>query len=194
MSTVVVVRKDGLAAIGGDTLTTFGSTKESAEYVRNHSKILRVGASYLAHVGHASFDLLLADYFASLDPPPALGSAVAIFRMACDLHRALKERYFVNPSEDDDDDFESSRLHCLIANEAGIYGLCSERSVMEYTRFTAFGQGYKFALGAMKVAYDLPLSAAEVARLGLEAAAEFDDATGLPVEVYTVPLQEGSEG
>ncbi len=38
MSTVVVVRKEGIAAIGGDTLTSYGGTKESAAYIRNHSK------------------------------------------------------------------------------------------------------------------------------------------------------------
>ena len=48
----------------------------------------------------------------------------------------------------------------------------------------------RLALGAMYAAYDNPrLSAEQVARLAIEAAAEFDDATGLPVVSRSVKLK-----
>jgi hypothetical protein len=64
MSTIAVAKKGGQAAIGADTLTCLGTTKESAAYVANYSKIIRVGDNYLAIVGHASWPLVLSSYFA----------------------------------------------------------------------------------------------------------------------------------
>ncbi len=43
MTTVAVVRKEGVAAIAADTLTKWGSAKESAVYIANHEKILQRG-------------------------------------------------------------------------------------------------------------------------------------------------------
>ena len=188
MSTIVVARKGGQAAIGADTLTCLGTTKESAAYVANHSKIIRVGDSYLAVVGHAAWPLLLSSYFARQTEAPSLESARAIFEAARELHRALKEEYFLNPSADSDDEFESSQFDCLIANRWGIFGLYALRSVQEYTRFYAFGSGYGYALGAMHAVYDKANSAEEVVRIGLEASAEFDGPTGLPIEIRSTHL------
>jgi ATP-dependent protease HslVU (ClpYQ) peptidase subunit len=188
MSTIVVARKGGQAAIGADTLTCLGTTRESAAYVANHSKIIRVGDSYLAVVGHSSWPLLLATHFARQKNSPSLESAAAVFETARELHKALKEDYFLNPGGDSDEEFESSQFECLIANRSGIFGLYALRSVQEYTRFYAFGSGYGYALGAMHAVYDRANSAEEVARAGLEASAEFDGPTGLPIEVRTVPL------
>ena len=188
MSTVVVVRKNGVAAIGADTMTKLGYTKESEKYIRNSSKLVRVGRNYLAHVGHASWGLILEHYFGKIKPTPSLDSPMAIFEVACDLHKSLKDDYFLNPEEDEEDPFESSQLDTLIANKFGIFGLYSQRCVQEYTRFNAFGSGYKFALGAMHAAYRSKASARAVAQAGLEAGCEFDDGSGLPLEIKTVKL------
>ncbi len=51
MTTIAVVRKGGYAAIAADTLTKYGYTKESADYVVNHEKILKAGSSYIALSG-----------------------------------------------------------------------------------------------------------------------------------------------
>ena len=61
---------------------------------------------------------------------------------------------------------------------------------MEYKRFTALGSGDEFALGAMTAVYDDDTKSAEnIARIGVEVAAEFDDSTGLPLEYYSVKLK-----
>lgn len=192
MSTIVVVKKNGLVAIGADTMTKLGGTYESAEYIESHSKIIQVGQNCIALVGHASWGLVLSNYFAKTKAKIVLNSPQAIFEMARVLHNSLKEDYFLNPREDEDDPFESSQLDCLIANPFGIFGLYSLRSVQEYSKFYAFGSGYKFALGAMRAIYNLEYSAEEIARIGVEAAADFDDATGLPVEVKTIKLKTSS--
>ncbi len=190
MSTIVVVKKSGYAAIGADTLTKFGYTNERADYVENNSKIIIVGASYIATAGHASIDLVLTSYFTKLKSKPRFDSTQSIFETARRLHQSLKEDYFLNPHEDDDDEFESSQFSWLIANPHGIFGIYRLRSVQEYAKFYSFGTGYRLALGAMHAVYDHTDSAEEIARTGLLAAAEFDDSTGLPIEVYTVRLKK----
>ncbi len=189
MTTIAVVRKDNRIAIAADTLTKWGNGKESADYVANHDKILRVGDSYLAVTGSATFKLILADYFASLDATPPLDSVANIFGVWNSLHGVLKEHYYLQTGEDKDDDLESSRMDVLIANPHGIFGVAAHRTVQEFTCFYAYGSGSPYALGAMYAAYRAPaLDAEAVARLGVAAAAEFHDESGLPVQSYGLDL------
>lgn len=191
MTTVSVARKDGRIAIAADTLTKWGGGKESADYVANHEKIVRVGDSYVAVTGSATFKLILADYFASLDEPPRLDSVSEIFRVWNTLHAALKEHYYLQTGEDKDDDLESSRMDVLIANPRGIFGVAAHRTVQAFSRFYAYGSGSPYALGAMYAAYRAPsLDAEAVARLGVIAAAEFHDETGLPVQSFVMDVEE----
>ena len=190
MSTVVVVKKKGVAAIGADTLTKLGYTNERKQYIYNYSKLLRFGGNYFAFVGHASWDLVLKSYFNKVKPALSLASPQEIFEFIRELHISLKDDYFLNPKEEDDDPFESSQVDLLIANKSGIFGLHRFRSVSAYKKFYAFGSGYKFALGAMRAVYDSASSAKALAKAGLEAACDFDDGSGLPFEIKTVQLNK----
>ncbi|HTE17182.1 MAG TPA: hypothetical protein VK689_02240 [Armatimonadota bacterium] len=189
MSTIVVVKKDGVVAIAADTLTTYGGTKESAEYIVNSSKLLRVGETVLSTVGHASWRTVLSSYLSAQAEPPALDSVEAIFEWVRGMHGVLKEDYFLKLNGDEDDDFERTHLCSLIANPSGIFGIYTMRSVQEYRKFYAFGSGMEYALGAMHAVYDTAASAEAVARAGVEAGAAFDDGSGLPLEVITIPLK-----
>jgi ATP-dependent protease HslVU (ClpYQ) peptidase subunit len=193
MSTIVVARKNGTVTIGADTLTKHGYTRQNAYLIANHSKLLKVGESFVAITGDASLNLVLADYFGRSKRPPSLDSPEAIFSFARDMHASLRDEYFLNPKEDEKDPFESSQLDCLIANPAGIFGLYSLRSVDEFTRFYAFGSGRQYAIGAMHATFESADSAETLCRAGLEAAAEFDDDTGRPLEIHTIALK-GEEG
>ena len=190
MTTIAVVRKNGYAAIAADTLTKWGSGKESAAYVANNSKIVRAGDSFLAASGTATFKLIMRDYFAQRGVPARFDSAINIFKTWQAFHAVLKERYYLVSVGDKDDTLESSKFDVLIANPHGIFGVGAHRTVQEYRKFYAIGTGTDLALGAMYAAHDKPgLSAEQVARLAIEAAAEFDDATGLPVTSQTVKLK-----
>src|SRR3954462_9133064 len=48
MTTIAVVRKNGYAAIAADTMTKWGTGKETASYIVNHGKIFQVGNTYSA--------------------------------------------------------------------------------------------------------------------------------------------------
>lgn len=189
MSTIVVVKKDGFAAIAADTLSKNGETKESAAYVVNNEKIIVVQENYLAIAGPTSGKRVLRHYFNNFKGTVSLNSADAIFAQWLHLHQALRETYFVNPNDDEDASFESSQMDILIANKHGIFGVAAYRSVQEFTRYYACGMGDQYALGAIYARYDDPsLSAEALARLGVEASAEFDDSTGLPVTSYSIKL------
>jgi ATP-dependent HslUV protease, peptidase subunit HslV len=189
MTTVTVVKKDGVAAIAADTLIKWGSAKESAAYISNHEKILRHGESYIAVTGTATFVAILRDYFEATGAELQLDTPANIFRTWNRLHGVLKERYYLMPEEDKEDALESSRMDCLIANPHGIFGVAAHRTVQEFSRFYAYGSGSDYALGAMYSVYAQPeLSAEQIASRGIEAAAEFDDGTGMPISAFTVRL------
>ncbi len=190
MTTIAVAVKDGIAAIGADTTTKHRYSKDRAEHVVNHSKLLIVGDSHLAITGPTSGKLALKRYFANLDELPALDNPDAIFSAWLDVHYSLREHYFLRPDEDEDDSFESSRMEVLIANSHGIFGVAAHRAVQQFTRFYAVGGGRDYALGAMHYAYNTPgISAQEIVEAGISAAAEFDDSTDLPMIVQTVKLE-----
>jgi ATP-dependent HslUV protease, peptidase subunit HslV len=189
MSTIVVVRKGDQAAIAADTLTKWGSQKESATYVVNHQKIIPVGKAFVAYCGPSSARHMLKGYFSSLKTPPKFTDPDDIFATWLMLHHACKERYHLNPNEDTADAVESTRFDSLIASPHGIFGVGSHRLVQEFTRFYAYGSGMEYALGALWALYDNPTLTAEALALkAIEAAAEFNDSTGLPTVHYTVTL------
>lgn len=190
MTTIAVVKKGGVAAIAADTLTKWGSGKESAKYIANAEKILKIGANYVAVTGNATFKLILRDYFLEQGNKPELSDSMQIFRTWSRLHATLKEKYFLMPEEDKEDALESSRMDVLIANANGIFGVSGHRTVQEFSRFYAYGSGSDYALGALWADYERKgLSALQIARRAIEAAADFDDGTGLPVQAYAVRLR-----
>lgn len=189
MTTVAVVRKNGIAAIAADTLTKWGPVKESATYVVNHEKILRVGESFIAITGNATFKHIVADYFEGFEEAPRLDSVGDIFRVWNRMHADFKDRYFLQSEEDKEEAIESTRLDALIANSSGIFGVSGQRTVQEFAKFYAYGSGSDYALGALYSVYDrAELDAAAVARHAVRAASEFDDGTGEPIHCFTVPL------
>ncbi|SRR5581483_182716 len=195
MTTIAVTKKGGVVAIAADTLTKWGSAKESAGYIVNSEKILKVGQNYVAVTGNATFKMILRDYFLENAEQVRLENPVEIFKTWNRLHAALKERYFLLPEEDKEDALESSRMDVLIANPNGIFGVSGHRTVQEFSRFYAYGSGSDYALGALWASYDRPnLSAMQIARHAIECAADFDDGTGLPVQCFSVKLRNPRKG
>ena len=51
MTTIAVVKKNGRTAIAADTLTKWGSGKESAAYIENNNKIVQAGDTFIGACG-----------------------------------------------------------------------------------------------------------------------------------------------
>ncbi|MDF2698569.1 MAG: hypothetical protein K0Q49_125 [Haloplasmataceae bacterium] len=190
MSTIVVVRKENQIVIGADTLTVYGSTKIKSQMVKNFSKIIKLNDTYIATCGNAVTNQVLKNYFTKLEEKPKFKSIEDIFGVANKLHKALKDEYFIRPEGDQEDDYETSQFECLIANASGIFGIDSYRYVEEYAKFYSYGSGFRYALGAMHAVYDQDhLTAEDIAKIGLEAAADFDDSTDKPFEIFKIFLK-----
>jgi ATP-dependent protease HslVU (ClpYQ) peptidase subunit len=190
MSTITVVKKNGQAAIAADTLTKWGYIKESSKYITNHQKIFRLGNNLIGIVGSMSVAQAIEDCLTNVKRRPVLNSTANIFKSWITIHERLKAAYLLNPQEDDDDPVESTQSDVLIANPYGIFGVSAHRSIFEYAKFYAYGSGHGYAMGAMYAAYeDGRFSAEEIARLGVMAAAEFDDGTDTPVLSHTLRLR-----
>jgi ATP-dependent HslUV protease subunit HslV len=199
MSTIVATVKNGVACIAADSLTSFGDTKQSAEFVVNSDKILSLANSsvnadskdliYMGIVGSAAHHLVMQNLVLDHADKIDLSDRMSIFITLKTIHPILKEEYFLNSKEEDEDSYESSRVDALIMNENGIFGLYSLREVEQYSRFWAVGSGSEFALGAMQAAYEIYDTAEQIAQAGVVAGATFDNASSLPMTSYTLKLK-----
>ena len=190
MTTIVVVKKDGVAVIAGDTLTTFGSTRLASVHDAAPEKILTHGDSHFGIAGSAAHQLVLESLLRNNEKLKGchFNGRAQIYDSFRKLHPILKEEAYLNPKDDDDDPYESSQLTSLLVNPSGIFGVYSMREVFEFDRFWAIGSGRDFALGAMYAIYDTRKSAEEIARMGVQAGAEYDTGTGLPMNLRKVKL------
>ena len=153
----------------------------------NSEKIFKYRENYLGVTGSASLGIAVQDFLSKTKKKVSFENAADIFRFGLQLHKELKENYFLRA--DDDEDFETFRGDILIANPQGIFGLSAYRYVQEYTRFYASGSGSQYAIGAMFVGYDSDKTAEEIAKLGVCAGVEFDDASGLPFTLHKINLK-----
>ena len=193
MTTLVVVKKAGHVAIAADTLVTFGDTSLPYRYEAN-SKIFKVdtpqGISYIGMAGTVAHFPALRKAMGVLPKDQLLlGSRDEVFDTFLKLHPLLKDTFFMQTKEDDNDPYESSQFSVVIANASGIFGLYSYREVFEFKEFWGIGSGRSFALGAMHACWDKAKTAREVAMSGLQAGCEFDKNSGEPIEVFTLKLK-----
>ncbi|MDP9109576.1 MAG: MFS transporter [Pseudomonadota bacterium] len=188
MTTCVVVKKNGQIAIACDSLVTFGDTRLSNAYEAN-SKIFRIGDSYITVAGTAAHFPVMRKLLTDMGDECRLHSRDAVFETFSKVHSLLKENYFLNTKEDDDDPYESSQITSLVANPHGIFGVYSYREVFSFDRFWGIGSGRNFALGAMYAVFDQLDSAREIAEVGVRAGAEFDKSSAAPFQIYSFPMQ-----
>ena len=193
MTTLVVVKKAGQVAIAADALVTFGDTRLPHRYESN-SKIFKVepsaGISYVGMAGTVAHFPALRKAMAALPKDDLkLGSKDEVYDTFLKLHPMLKETFFLQTKEDDNDPYESMQFTVVIANATGIYGLYSYREVFEFKEFWGIGSGRSFALGAMHACWGGAKTAREVAMAGMSAGCEFDKNSAGPIEVFTLKLK-----
>ena len=191
MTTIVAVKKNGIATMAADSLTTFGCTRLSPEYDAAYDKIQQFGDSYFGIAGSAAHHLVFENILLKRKDL-SFGSKMEIFESFNKIHPLLKDDHFLNPKEEEDDPYESSQLTAMIANKSGIYAVYSMREVFEFKRFWAIGTGREFALGAMFAAFSRHETAEEIARIGVAAGAEFDSGSSLPITLYSVNLDHAT--
>ncbi len=188
MSTIVVAQKNGVACIGADTLSSLGSLRQKAHHVVNKTKITKIGDTFVGLTGTSASLVVMNSYFANPERPRDMSSADAIFETFRHAHHFLKAEYFMATHPDKDDEYETTQFYGLAANPHGIFAIYSFRSAQQFHKFWGAGSGRDYALGAMQSVYDRCKTAEEIVRVGLDAAAEFDSATGGPYEIHSMKL------
>ena len=178
--------------MAADTMVTFGDTRLPHRFEAN-SKIFKVnGAAGISHIGMAGtvahFPALRKAMAALPKADLKLGSKDEVYDTFLKLHPLLKDNFFLQTKEDDNDPDESMQFTVLIANASGIYGLYSYREIFEFKEFWGIGTGRSFALGAMLAAWGKSKTAKEVALAGLNAGCEFDKNSGGPIDLVSAKL------
>lgn len=195
MSTVLVVRKGATACIAADSLTSWGGhLREKKGYEINNEKIFKYNDAYFGMVGFAGNQIVLRSYLAGLKEKADLTSQEAIFEFWRKMHKELKDQYFVNPRDEKDDPYESSRIGALILNPHGMYYVSDLRFVARFTKFWAIGSGQEYALGALYANYERYKNPVDVAKAAMAAACEFDIHSDQPSVYYTVKLVKEKVG
>lgn len=190
MSTIVVTRKNGQVCIAADTLTTFGDIRLPSALDKHHSKIQSFGKTHMGIVGSAAHTLVAERLFRDQALGVDFSTRDAAFDTLIKLHPVLKEKYFLNAKDSEEDPYESSQMDAVFISQKGIFAMYSLREVYEFTQFWAVGSGATYALGAMHAVYDSAKSAKEVARAGVEAGAEFDTSSATPIDFKTLKLSD----
>jgi ATP-dependent protease HslVU (ClpYQ) peptidase subunit len=193
VTTLVVVKKAGQVVMAAESLVTFGDTRLPHRFEAN-SKIFKVETpAGISHVGMAGtvahFPALRKAMLALPKVELKLSSKDEIYDTFLKLHPLLKETFFLQTKEDDNDPYESMQFTVVIANASGIYGLYSYREIFEFKEFWAIGSGRGFALGAMHAVWGSAKTAKEVALAGMYAGCEFDKNSGGPIDLYAAKLK-----
>ena len=193
MTTGVVVKKNKQSVIAAESLVTFGDTRLNHRFEAN-TKIFKfetaTGPTYIGMAGTvAHFPALRKAINALPKADRKFGSKDEVFDTFLKLHPVLKDTYFLQTKEEDNDPYESSQFSVVIANQTGIYGLYSYREVFEFKEFWGIGSGRGFALGAMHATFNKAKTAREIAQAGIQAGCEFDKNSGGAMDLYTIKMK-----
>ncbi len=186
MTTLAVVQKDGVIAIGADSRRSSYQDMYPIDVVADINKINQVGDNYIATCGSASWPTVVELYFAGLEKPLPMHTPVEVFQAVAKLHNFAKDEYHFC-ADHDEGNFEGCNMDMLIANPFGIFTISSRRNVTQLKKYWAQGSGMEYALGAMFVTYDTPAKAPEIVEIALKAGATFSTGTGPPFKIFSFP-------
>lgn len=186
MSVICGVVTKQQVAISCDSQSSYGSLAVSARHINNSSKLYEVNNCYIGIVGWSAIANIIEHLIGTNKTLFKLNTRMEIFSTLLSLHDEMKEKYFLETHEEDDQPVESNQLDLIIINNNGLFSTASYREVNRHNTYWAIGSGQKLALGAMHAVYSMELSAREIAEAGVMAASEFDDGCCLPFETNVI--------
>ena len=169
-------------------MSSLGSLRQRSHHVANHSKVTKVGDTYIGLTGTSASLVVLRSYFSNPERPRDFSSTDGIFETLRYAHHFLKSEYFMTTGGRNEEEYETTQFYGVAANPHGIFAIYSYRSCQQFHRFWAAGSGRDFALGAMHMIYDKAETVEEIVRAGLSAASEFDGGTAGPYEIHAMDL------
>lgn len=155
----------------------------------NNHKFFKHGDSYVGLVGWNNFNNILENILKDKSVELEFSDRSKIFNSLLKIHQKMKDEYFIETREDDEQPVESSQIDGLIISPNGIYEFDSYRAVDEYSKYWALGSGRRYALGALHCAYGTTKTSEEIAIAAVKASCTFDDGSALPVLFETIKLK-----
>ena len=189
MSVICAAIKDKEVAIACDTQSNFGSLCVPSRHHVNSGKLYSVNGSIIGIVGWHAISNMIEHLIKYNKKEFVLNDRMSILTTLITLHEKMKDDYYLETREDEDQPVESNQLDALIINKHGLFQIGTYREVNEFKTFWAIGSGNKLGIGAMHAVYNSGYTAREIAETGVKAAAEFDDGCGLPLKSKSIKLK-----
>lgn len=187
MTVVVAVRKNGRTVLAADSLVHFGGQRFGPENCRFH-KIHRVHDSLMAWAGWSLYAEMLDGYLSRRDPSP-LSTESEVFDFFIGFWRAMKDDYtfMYQRARAEGHPFVDLDSIFLLVNASGIFRVASDMDVTRFERYSAIGTGSQYALGALRVLYDLRDDPAAIAIEAAQVGIDLDVSCGGPIDIEEVP-------
>lgn len=129
-----MARKSGEMAIVVDSLVAFDDTCLAHGYEQDQ-KTFQVDDSLIALADTTTHFPAICSLLTGLADGCCLDTRDDVFWTSLKVYEKLRDEYFANTREDNDDPYESSQITCLIADATGIYGVYSYHKVFPFSRF-----------------------------------------------------------
>jgi len=94
-----------MACIAADTLTTFGDIRLGSDLDRHHNKIQTFGKTHMGIVGSAAHTLVAERAFNDKSVKADFSTRDSAFDTLIRLHPVLKEQFFLNSKDAEDDPY-----------------------------------------------------------------------------------------
>lgn len=184
MTVAVAVTKGGRTFLAADSLVNFGGQKFSAANCR-FQKIFRVGDSLITWAGWSLYAEMLDAHLRQADKVPRLHTESEVFAFFVHFWRAMRDDYAfrVRQAEAQGHPFVDLESVFLMINSSGIFRVASDMDVTQFAHYCAIGSGSKYALGALRVLYDQPLQADEIAKRAVQVGIDCDVYCGGVIDV-----------
>ncbi len=189
MSIVCGIIKNNQIAICCDSQSNYGSLTVSSTHVKSSSKLLKINGNLIGLVGWTAVSNMIEHLIINKKEQFNFDNRMNIFSTLLSLHKEMKETYYLETNEDEDQPVESNQFDSIIINKNGLFSTASYREVNEYNTYWAIGSGKRLALGALHATYNSTMLANEIAEAGVLAATEFDESCGLPLQTEIINLK-----
>ena len=182
MSLFIAVKKKNICVAYDSLYMIPGSRCATQSEMDSPEKVVIKEQVVFCPDGDLVFVNILNDYLRDLDNLK-FETQQDVFSFMLTFHQALKERYFLDETVEDDDAFETSHCKMLIVTPNKIFQSYELRSVMSFPSYQAVGDGSSYALGALEAIYHEDGNAQEVASKALKIAAKFENHISMPVQI-----------
>jgi len=171
-------------------MTSYGALSVSSSHMVNSNKLYQVNDSVIGIVGWCAISGVIEHLIKHNSKLFRLDDRMEIMSTLLLVHETMKNDYFLETREEQDQPVESIQLCALVINKHGLFEINRYREVSEFKTYWAVGSGKRLALGAMHALYSQSGSAQEIAEAGVRAAAEFDDSCSLPLTSQVISTEK----